>query len=205
MEKVTLSNRLLIAAGAVACAALMTACSVSEPPVATGQASTSNPASPGVSASAKPTAPSSYALGTKVSVPVTFDGIASVEVAAFYTHVTSSNQFSAPDPGTTWAAIDATECAGSGGSSTGANSGDFSLLLSNGSTGQTAFAIGPLKTPRLAALNSLGGSNTSLAAGQCDRGWVAFTVPAGTTPTFVQFSGTTADFSQGNSVVKWGV
>ena len=195
-----IGNRVLIAV-TVASAAAMTACSVSEPPVATGQAATSNPAS---SASAKPAAPLSYPLGTKVTVPVTIEGIASVEVAAFYPHVTSSSQYdTAPDAGTTWAAIDATECAGTSGSSTGANSSDFSLLLSNGSTGKSAYASGPLKPSQLAALNSLGGANTSLAAGQCDRGWVLFTVPNGTTPTFVQFSGTTADFNQGNSVVKW--
>ena len=196
----TISNRLLIAV-TVACAAVMAACSVSEPPVATGQASTSNPAS-GASASAK--APSSYPLGTKVTVPLTIEGIAAVEVGAFYPTVTSSSQYdTSPDAGTTWAAIDATECAGTSGSSTGANSTDFSLLLSNGSTGKSAYASGPLKPSQLAALNSLGGANTSLAAGQCDRGWVLFTVPNGTTPTFVQFSGSTANFSQGNSVVKW--
>jgi hypothetical protein len=201
---VTISNRLLIAAGTVVCAAFMTACSVSEPPVATGQAATSNPASSGAPASAKPTTPSSYGLGTKVNVPVTIEGIASVEVAAFFANVTSSSQYDAsPGPGTTWAAIDATECAGTSGSSTGANSSDFSLLLSNGSTGKSAYASGPLKPSQLAALNSLGGANTSLAAGQCDRGWVLFTVPNGTTPTFVQFSGTTASLNQGNSVVKW--
>jgi hypothetical protein len=139
-----------------------------------------------------------------VNVPVTIEGIASVEVGAFYPTVTSSGQYDiSPGPGTTWAAIDATECAGTSGSSTGANSSDFSLLLSNGSTAETAFAEGPLKPSQLAALNSLGGANTSLAAGQCDRGWVLFTVPNGTTPTFVQFSGSTASFSQGNSVVKW--
>jgi hypothetical protein len=199
---VTISNRLLVVAGTVACAAFMTACSVSEPPVATGQTSTSNPASSGASASAK--TPSGYALGTKVTVPVTIEGIASVEVGAFYPNVTSSSQYdTSPNAGTTWAAIDATECAGTSGSSSGANSSDFSLLLSNGSTGQTAFASGPLKPSQLAALNSLGGANTSLAAGQCDRGWVLFTVPNGTTPTFVQFSGSTANFNQGNSVVKW--
>lgn len=198
----TKSNLLLMAAMAF-CAAFMTACSVSEPPVATGQASTSNPAS-AASASAK--APASYPLRTKVMVPVTFEGIASVEVGAFYPNVTSSSQYDAsPAAGTTWAAIDATECAGTSGSSTGANSSDFSLLLSNGSTAQTAFAEGPLKPSQLAALNSLGGANTSLAAGQCDRGWVLFSVPNGTTPTFIQFSGTTANFNQGNSVVKWPV
>ena len=174
-------------------------CSVSEPPVATGQASTSNPA--GVSASASASAPSSYPPGTKVTVPVTIEGIASVEVGAFYPHVTSSGQYDvSPTTGTTWAAIDATECAGTSGSSTGANSSDFSLLLSNGSTAQITFAEGPLKPSQLAALNSLGGSNTSLAAGQCDRGWVLFAVPNGTTPTFIQFSGTT--IAADNAAIK---
>ncbi len=197
----TISNRLVIAVAS--CAVLMTACAISEPPVATGQAvSTSGPAA--ASASATPAPPSSYPLGTKVNVPVTFEGIASVEVAAFYANVRSSGQYDIqPDPGTTWAAIDATECAGTTGSSTGANSGDFSLLLNNGSTAETAFAEGPLKPSQLATLNSLGGSDTSLAPGQCDRGWVLFSVPNGTTPTFIQFSGSTADFSEGNSVVKW--
>ncbi len=141
-----------------------------------------------------------------MTVPVTFEGIAAVEVQAFYANVTSSGQYdTSPDAGTTWAAIDATECAGTAGSSTGANSTDFALLLSNGSTASTAFAEGPLKPSALAALNSLGGANTSLAAGQCDRGWVLFTVPNGTMPTFVQFSGTTASLTEGNSVVKWQV
>jgi hypothetical protein len=199
---VTISERLLIVVTA-GCAATMTACSVSEPPVATGQASTSNPAS-GASASAK--TPSSYPMGTKVDVPVTIEGIASVEVAAFYPHVASFSQYdTSPNAGTSWSAIDATECAGTSGSSTGANGSDFSLLLSNGSTAPQAFAEGPIGPSQLATLNSLGGSNTSLAAGQCDRGWVLFAVPIGTTPTFVQFSGSTANFNQGNSVVKWPV
>jgi len=197
-----MGKRLLIATGTVACATFMTSCAVSEPPVATGQASTSNPAA----SSSASVAPSSYPLGTKVNVPVTFEGIASVEVGAFYPNVTSSGQYdTSPSAGTTWAAIDATECAGTSGSSTGANSTDFALLLSNGSTASTAFAEGPLKPSALATLNSLGGANTSLAAGQCDRGWVLFAVPNGTTPTFVQFSGTTASLTQGNSVVKWPV
>jgi hypothetical protein len=201
---VSISNLLLITA-AGSCAALVTACAISEPPVTTGQpASTSGPAAASASASATPAAPSSYPLGTKVNVPVTFEGIASVEVGAFYSNVTSSGQYDLqPNPGTTWAAIDATECAGTTGSSTGADSSDFSLLLSNGSTAETAFAEGPLKPSQLATLNSLGGSNTSLAPGQCDRGWVLFSVPNGATPTFVQFSGSTASLTEGNSVVKW--
>lgn len=205
MVAASLGRWLLMPAVTTWCVVFITSCSVSEPPVATGEVSNavSNTASPGPSTSTQHGTPSSYALGTKVNVPVTFTGIDSVEVSAFFGNVTSSNQYEAPDPGTTWAGIDATECAGSSGSSTGANSSDFSLLLSNGSTGQSAFASGPLSTPQLAALNSLGGANTSLAPGQCDRGWVLFTVPSGTTPTFVQFSGTTANFSQGNSVVKW--
>jgi hypothetical protein len=200
---VTISNRLLIAAMGSS-AVLISACAVAEPPVVTGQAaSTSGPAA---ATSPTPTAaPSSYPLGTKVNVPVTFEGIAAVEVQAYYPNVTSSNSYEAPDPGTTWAAIDATECAGSSGSNTGASSSDFALLLSNGSTASTAFAEGPLKPSALAALNSLGGANTSLAAEQCDRGWVLFEVPNGTTPTFVQFSGTTASLTEGNSVVKWPV
>ncbi len=142
-----ISNRRLVAAMA-SCAVFLTACSGSEPPVATGQASTPGPAT---SASAK--APSSYPLGTKVTVPVTFEGIAAVEVQAFYANVTSSGQYdTSPDAGTTWAAIDATECAGTAGSSTGANSTDFALLLSNGSTASTAFAEGTLKPSALAAL-----------------------------------------------------
>jgi hypothetical protein len=127
-------------------------------------------------------------------------------VAAFYPHVGSIGQYAqSPNAGTTWSAIDATECAGTSGSSSGADGSDFSLLLSNGSTAPIAFAEGPIGPSQLAALNSLGGSNTSLAAGQCDRGWVLFAVPIGTTPTFVQFSGSTANFNQGNSVVKWPV
>lgn len=59
-----------------------------------------------------------------MTVPVTIEGISSVEVGAFYPTVTSSGQYDvSPGPGTTWAAIDATECAGTSGSSTGANKG----------------------------------------------------------------------------------
>ena len=167
-----------------------------------GLPAASSPGSSSPSASAQP---SSFPLGTKVTVPVTWDGIAAVEVAGFYPNVTSTSQYDeSPDPGTTWAAIDATECASTSGSSTGANSGYFALLLSNGSTAETGvFASGPLSPPQLAALNELGGGNESLAPGQCDRGWVLFSVPDGATPTFVQFSGTTASLSQGNSIVKW--
>jgi hypothetical protein len=171
-------------------------------------ASTTSTVKAAVSGSTTPTtaaAPKgSYTVGTTVKVPVTIDGIDSATLSAVYPNVASSQSFETPTAGTTWYGADASECAGSKGSNTGANASDFSLLLSNGSTAQSAFVTGPLTGP-MSTLSELGGSNNSLAAGQCDRGFVVWTVPSGTTPTAVQFSGTTASFSQGNSVVKWPV
>jgi hypothetical protein len=73
-------------------------------------------AAPTTTTAPKPTGV--YPLGTTVKVPVTIDGIASALVTAVYPNATSQSQFDTPDAGTTYFAADATECAGSKGSST---------------------------------------------------------------------------------------
>lgn len=143
-----------------------------------------------------------YAIGAKVAVPETIDGIVSVQVNAYQPNVVSSqSDIESPDPGTSWSAIDVTTCAGSKGSDTGPDTSDFNLNLSNGSTGQDAPVDGPLTLwPQLSSLDSV----NSLSSGQCVRGFVAFTVPNGVTPTTIQFSGTT-DSLGANSVIKWTI
>ncbi len=198
-----MKRRMLVAGvvgvGALALAACSSDATTSGQAVTTTTAKTAS--SSGSTTTTAPTPKGVYPLGTTVKVPVTFDGIDSVLVTAVYPNATSESQFDTPDAGTTYFAADATECAGPKGSNTGAHSNDFSLLLSNGSTAQTSFIEGPLT--QAPTLNQLGGSNNSLAAGQCDRGYIVWEVPTGTTPTYVQFSGTTASLTQGNTVVKW--
>jgi hypothetical protein len=38
-----------------------------------------------------------------------------------------------------------------------------------------------------------------------ERGWFVVSIPPDTTPTAIQFSGTTAGITTPNSVVKWAV
>jgi hypothetical protein len=146
-------------------------------------------------------------MGTKVVIPQTLSGITSVQVSAWYVNVTDTSQYpNTPSTGHVWDAIDATACAGSKGSSTGVNESDFSVLLSNGSSaGVSVGASGSTFAGPLASLSELGSNLSSLAPGQCDRGWVVFSIPPNVTPQYVQFSGTTASFTQPNSVVKWTV
>lgn len=177
--------------------------------IAGGSTATSNQtasnggSSPSTSGSSTSQVPSFYTLGRKVTISQTISGIDSVQVSGWYTNVSSSNQYESPDTGTSWDAIDATACAGSGGASLGVDSSDFSLLLSNGSTATQPLASGPLTEAPLSSLTELGNNFQSLAPGQCERGWVLFQVPNGATPTYVQFSGT-ALFTK-NSDVKWQI
>lgn len=188
------------------CLSLLSACSATGATVTTGTAANTGYVSPAISASQKPETPANYVLGTKVTVPQTIGGIVSVTVYGFYPNVQSTQpDVDTPPAGDTYAAIDAEECAGSGGSSMGANESDFTVLLSNGSTANQDTLAGSPNVSQLSAESELGSSNASLAAGQCDRGWIVFDIPKAVTPTFVQFSGTTASFTQGNSVVKWSI
>ena len=146
-------------------------------------------------------------LGTTVTIPNTLSGIDKVTVSAWYPNVTDTSQFpSTPSAGHVWDAIDATTCAGPKGSGSGPNADDFTVLLSNGSTASTSSTASTAQFGGpLASLSELGGNLSGLTAGQCVRGWVVFSVPTGTTPTAVEFSGTSASFTTPNSVVKWAV
>jgi len=148
-----------------------------------------------------------YAMGAKVTTPVTIEGIVSATVFGFYPNITSSQpDVDQPPSGKTYAAIDAQECAGSSASSSGASESDFTILLSNGSTAGNPDSLGG--NPTVAPLSSeseLGSGSQSLSAHQCDRGWVVFDIPKGVTPTYVQFTGTTASFTQANTVAKWKI
>ena len=146
-------------------------------------------------------------LGTTVSIPNTIFGIDKVTVAAWYPGVTDTGTYAnTPAPGHTWDAIDATACAGPKGSNTGPNESDFSVLLNNGSVAPVSTsASGSTFAGPLASLSELGNSSSGMTAGQCQRGWVVFSIPPGTTPTAVEFSGTSAGITTPNSVVKWAV
>lgn len=192
-----------------ACGSTSSVSSGTPQPSQTSSKTTSNSSSQSNSSStstpAKSNAP--YALGTTVKVPETFDGISSVQVSAWYPGVTDTSSLGlTPSSGHVWDAIVATECAGAGGSSTGPNPTDFSVILSNESTASVSFSasVAQFGGP-LAPLSQLGGSSAALAAGQCSKGWVVFSVPNGTTPLKVEFSGTSASFSASNSDVQWAI
>ena len=145
-------------------------------------------------------------MGTKVKIPITLDGIDTVTAFGYYPNITTNQpDIDSPPSGDAYAAVDVQECAGTGGASTGANPYDFSVLLSNGSTAKTGFIVG---TPTVAPLSSesgLGSSNGGLSQGQCDRGWIVYDIPNGTTATYVEMTGTSASFSANDSVVKWKI
>lgn len=193
-----------------ACSSTSSVTSGTPQPNQTSSNTTSNPSSQSNSSSnstppAKSNAP--YALGTTVKVPETDSGISSVQVSAWYPGVTDTSSLGlTPSSGHVWDAIVATECAGSGGASTGPNPLDFSVILSNESTASESLTadVAQFGGP-LASLSQLGGSSAALAAGQCSKGWVVFSVPNGTTPIKVEFSGTSASFSASNSDVQWAI
>ncbi len=146
-------------------------------------------------------------MGATVKIPNTLSGVTSVLVAGWYPNVTDTSSYpNTPSAGRVWDAIDATTCAGPQGSQTGPDEMDFAVLLTNGSTADVSSgASGSQFGGALASLSELGNNLSTLAANQCTRGWVVFSVPQGTTPEYVQFSGTSASFSQSNSNVKWTI
>ena len=148
-----------------------------------------------------------YGMGATVTTPPTLEGITSATVYGYYPNIQSSQpDVDQPPTGKTYAAIDAQECAGASGSDTGASASDFTVLLSNGSTaGDPDSLVGNPTVAPLSSESQLGSGSQSLSAGQCDRGWVVFDLPSGVTPTFVQFTGTTAGLSQSNTVAKWSI
>lgn len=135
------------------------------PTGANGESDTSPSSSSGASSK-------TYKVRDKVQ---TRDGN-TVQVYAFVPNVTSSNQFTRPKAGTTYSAIDVEGCAGTKPDSFGLNPFDFSLAMSDNTRAQPTL---PVKTP---ALNS-----ESQAAGVCNRGWVTFEVPDGSTPATVVY------------------
>lgn len=104
----------------------------------------------------------------------------------------------------TYGAIDVQECAGSNGSNTGADPTDFTVLLSNNSTANEDSLGGTPTVSPLSSESQLGDASQGLSAGQCSRGWIVFDIPSGVTPTYVQFTGTTAGLNP-NSVAKWTI
>jgi len=198
------------------CVAGLAACSTSS--VTSGQASSATSASSKSSpqsSSAKKNGSSTteqpanklYPLGTTVTIPNTFSGIKKVTVSAFYPNVKDSSSYPVhPPAGHVWDAIVATTCAGSKGASSGPDEEDFSALLNNDSTAQISFTASAARfSGPLASLSELGSSMSGLTAGQCVTGWIVFSVPSSTTPTAIEFSGTSASFSKPNSVVKWAL
>lgn len=218
----TKSGRLLKSIGAFALIALVaTGCSTKGVSVGTAVTTTSSSAAtsgtpggttPTTAAAPTTTAASSgsngtYAMGQTVTIPTTVNGIVSATIYGFYPNVRSTQpNVDHPPSGDTYAAIDAKECAGSSGASTGADESDFTILLSSGSTAGTPDGLvgNPAVSP-LSSKSQLGSSGDGLSAGQCDRGWVVFDMPAGVTPTAVEFTGTTASLTSPNAVAKWTI
>ncbi len=151
------------------------------------------------------TAKGIYPMGSVASVPTTYNGIDKAAVYGFYPNITTDQpDVDTPPAGFSYGAVDAEECAGPNGASSGPDSSDFSVLLSNGSTAKSDFVIGNMTVAPISTESQLGGSSSGLAASQCQRGWLVYDVPTGVTPTFVEFTGTTAGLGA-NSVVKWTI
>ena len=147
-----------------------------------------------------------YSMGTVVSVPINVNGINKAATYGFYPNVTTDHpNVDKPPSGDTYGAVDAGECAGPSGASNGVDPGDFSVLLSNGSTAQSDTVVGNMMIRPIASESQLGSSTSGLSAGQCQRGWIIFDMPQGVTPTYVEFVGTTASITSSNSVAKWTI
>lgn len=190
------------AAGLGACTSTSVTSGKASPPTSSASAKAS-----GASATTKPAGAALNPLGTTVTIPNTLSGIDKVTVSAWYPNVTDTSQYpSTPSAGHVWDAIVATTCAGPKGAGTGPDAQDFTVLLSNGSTASTSTGASTAQFGGpLASLSELGGNLSGLTAGQCVRGWVVFSVPTGTAPTAIEFSGTSASFTAPNSVVKWAL
>jgi len=147
-----------------------------------------------------------YSMGTVVSVPINVNGINKAATYGFYPNVTTDHpNVDKPPSGDTYGAVDAGECAGPSGASNGVDPSDFSVLLSNGSTAQSDTVVGNMTIRPIASESQLGSSTSGVSAGQCQRGWIIFDMPKGVTPTYVEFVGTTASITSGNSVAKWTI
>ena len=147
-----------------------------------------------------------HPMGTKITTPITVGGIVSATVFGYYANVRSSQPAADhPPAGKSYGAIEAQECAGNGVNSA-ADETDFTILLSNGTNAGNPDSLSghPTVAP-LSKESELGSGNQSLALGQCDRGWIVFDIPNGVTPTYVQFTGTTAEQSEPNTVAKWTI
>jgi hypothetical protein len=146
-------------------------------------------------------------MGQTVTIPATVNGIVSATIYGFYPNVQSTQpHVDHPPSGDTYGAIDAKECAGSSGAPTGADESDFTILLGSGSTAGTPDGlVGNPAVSRLSSESALGSAGEGLSAGQCDRGWVVFDMPAGVTPAAVEFTGTTASLTSPNAVAKWTI
>jgi hypothetical protein len=197
-----------------ACATSLAACSSSSVTAGKASPSTSGPSKTSSKSSTTGSGSSSTKsgsdlnpLGTTVTIPNTVSGIDKVTVSAFYPNVTDTSSYPVTPPaGHVWDAIVATTCAGPKGSSNGPDEEDFSLLLNNGSTASVSITAGAARFGGpLSSLTELGSSMSGLTPGQCVTGWIAFTVPTTTAPTAVEFSGTSASFTQPDSVVKWAL
>lgn len=145
-----------------------------------------------------------HSMGATVTTPATVDGIVSATVYGFYPDISSTDpEDDQPPPGKTYGAIDAEECASATGSNTGADETDFTIVLSDGSSVGEPDTLDGDPTP-LASESELGSSSQPLPAGQCDRGWIVFDIPDGTTPTYVEFDGTTPG-GEDDTVALWTI
>jgi hypothetical protein len=111
-----------------------------------------------------------FAIGDKVKTP----GGNYITVHVFQP-VTASNSFSTPTPGTAYRGADIETCAGA--QSTDANPLYYQVEMPDHTRLQIDFGV---KDPAL--------QGTTLAPGDCVRGWVVFDVPVGQKPSYLVFA-----------------
>ncbi|MEX1254911.1 MAG: DUF4352 domain-containing protein [Dehalococcoidia bacterium] len=138
---------------------------------------------------ASPTVAEQPSIGDKVEA----SGGISLIVYSYDAPVTSANEFSRPDPGNIFAAIDVEMCTGANPpESASVNPFDFRLQMPDNSRLEPGISA---KEPEL--------NSTNLLANDCVRGWVTFEVPEGVAPQFVVYEGYDADFDP--LIIKWSI
>ncbi len=154
--------------------------------VETLPALTAPPTQPTATISVPRTGParSEYAIGDTLRESRTGR---TVTLVAYEQPWTSSNQFTKPKTGFSYATIDVKGCAGSEDDAFGFNPFSFGLAMADSTRIEPALAA---REPRLAS--------GPLAANDCVRGWIVFEVPTGQRAEFVVYSTTF-------STAKWRV
>ena len=108
-------------------------------------------------------------------------------VHSYESPIPPPDDYTKPDPGKAFAAIDVEGCANPDtNESTGLNPYDFTLQMPDNTRLEPDIGA---KEPAL--------NDTTLTPGDCVRGWVTFQVPQGQKPKFVVFTG--------SSIIKWAV